>query len=255
MPTISSLPAGSTITGSEIVPFVQSGINVKYTSQDLKTFASTRTVRNLVGTSALTQADNGCILLNNDPLNFAVLTIANNALDSNFSCIIANEMAGAYQALGGGVNITPASATRTADTNTVNGLPFYQLAPGCTARLDKVGKNFLLTPMYQRQPIRYSSTQSTFLSPFDGYMTQIITYSGASYVQIPIETSSFFFPEGFWIKYVQGGAGQLNFQVQSGSTATIISTNNAFKTFTQNSPVWLTKLRTDVWQLEGDTTI
>jgi hypothetical protein len=95
------------------------------------------------------------------------------------------------------------------------------------------------------------SGPSRTLSANDTYKVIEMTSSSSTTITIPNDASDSTFPIGSWIEIRQMGSGQIT--VLATSPATVVATDNQFKTRVQYSSIVLEKRASNAWYLAGDT--
>ena len=95
------------------------------------------------------------------------------------------------------------------------------------------------------------SGPSRTLSANDTYKVIEMTSSSSTTITIPNDASDSTFPIGSWIEIRQMGSGQVT--VLATSPATVVATDNQFKTRVQYSSIVLEKRASNAWYLAGDT--
>jgi hypothetical protein len=96
------------------------------------------------------------------------------------------------------------------------------------------------------------SGPSRTLSGNDIYKVIEMNSSSSTTITIPSDPSDTTFPVGSWIEVRQMGSGQIT--VSATSPATVVATDNQFKTRVQYSSILLEKRAPNAWYLAGDTT-
>lgn len=115
-----------------------------------------------------------------------------------------------------------------------------------------VGTNQVLTKEDEKNIYLTDSGTARTLGSGDAYKIIEFTSSNTIAVTIPNDASDTTFPIGSYVEVRQMGGGQIT--VSATSPATLVATDNQYKTRVQYSAIVLEKRASNAWYLAGDTT-
>ena len=115
-----------------------------------------------------------------------------------------------------------------------------------------VGTNQVLTKEDEKNIYLTDSGTARTIGSGDAYKIIEFTNSNTIVVTIPNDASDTTFPIGSYVEVRQMGGGQIT--VSATSPATLVATDNQYKTRVQYSAIVLEKRASNAWYLAGDTT-
>lgn len=115
-----------------------------------------------------------------------------------------------------------------------------------------IGSNRVLTTQDEKNIYITDSGTARTLGSSDAYKILEFTSSSSITVTIPNDASDTTFPIGSYVEIRQMGGGQIT--VSATSPATLVATDNQYKTRVQYSAIVLEKRASNAWYLAGDTT-
>ncbi|NCX38106.1 MAG: hypothetical protein EBX11_06595, partial [Actinobacteria bacterium] len=115
-----------------------------------------------------------------------------------------------------------------------------------------IGSNRVLTTQDEKNIYITDSGTARTLGSSDAYKILEFTSSSSITVTIPNDASDTTFPIGSYVEVRQMGGGQIT--VSATSPATLVATDNQYKTRVQYSAIVLEKRASNAWYLAGDTT-
>lgn len=115
-----------------------------------------------------------------------------------------------------------------------------------------IGSDRVLTSQDEKNIYITDSGTARTLGSSDAYKILEFTSSSSITVTIPNDASDTTFPIGSYVEVRQMGGGQIT--VSATSPATLVATDNQYKTRVQYSAIILEKRASNAWYLAGDTT-